>query len=289
MRGGPRIGVYFTPSPFEKVWREALIQTATTAGWQITEGPSTAKPVPESDCGILWLATSETDIAAAPAVDWLVIADDPSCALATVVAATGTATVAPIAASAIWHTARRFATASSLALDGAAVLEAPAEALDLPHLGLVRRSHVAAVPPITATALNVYQTVPPASGATAVWTRDLFTFSGDCPTGELLPVDLTGRPRVLVYGPHVDLPAGNWRATVRIGVDPEGRRVRLRLEWGPTANMKAASITIRESGHYAIALEQDWPGQAAAEVRIWLEEASFGGRLDLLDVRVERP
>ena len=52
--------------------------------------------------------------------------------------------------------------------------------------------------------------------------------------------------------------------------------------------MTTTSITIRDPGHYAIQLEQTWLSQGPAEMRIQLEEASFGGRFTLLDVAVER-
>ena len=285
---GPRLGVYFTPSPYEAVWREALTATATSAGWPVIAGASAETTAPHKAPGSLRLATCPSEIAASPEVDWLVMIDSPSAALATVTASAGGNLTASVLSSAIWHTAQRFATASTLASGGARVLDAAARTLDLPGLGPVHRADCADVIPIAATALDVYLTVPPATGARAVWPSDLFT----CPAADMtdgpFQIDLTGRPRVLVYGPHIDLPAGDWCATVRIGVDPEGGHIRLRLEWGQGTGMTTANVTIRDPGHYAVRLTQNWPGQGPAEMRLWLGEASFGGRLTLLDVAVER-
>lgn len=288
MSDGPSLGVFFTPSPSEVPWRDALIATATAAGWRVIDGASEDAAVAGRIPGTLRFATCDADIAATPGVDWLVIHDSPSAALAAILLATGCVVTAPASSSAIWHTAQRFATASTLALGGARVQDGTAGSLDLPDLGRVHRADTPAVPPVAATALNIYQTVPPALGATAIWAADLFTYPAGRAEDGPLQIDLTGRPRVLVYGPHIDLPAGNWRATARIGADPEGGRVTLRLEWGSGAAMTTTSVRIEAPGHYAIHLEQSWLGQGPAEIRIWLEEASFGGRLTLLDVAVER-
>ena len=288
MTDGPRLGVFFTPTPFEAAWRAALIAAARAAGWQVIEGASPVAVAPGKGQGALRLATCETAMAVWSAADWLIIADRPSAALAASVAAAGMDIAGGAPLAAIWHTAQRFAAASSLASGGARVVDAPSRTLDLPHLGRVDREDAVAVTPIPTTALDVYRAVPPVSGATALWPADLFTYPAGRVTAAPLQVDLTGRPRALVYGPHIVLPAGDWRATVRIGADPEGGHIRLRLEWGPAADMTTASVTIGEPGHYAIALEQRWRAQGAAEVRLWLEQAAFGGRLGLLDVQVER-
>jgi hypothetical protein len=284
----PRLGVYLTPSPCETAWTEALTATATSAGWLVMAGTPPAAVGPGTGPGTLSLATSGAGVAASQAVDWLVIGDRPAAALAAVMSAAGGDRTAPALSSAIWHTAQRFATASTLALGGARVLDATARTLDLPGLGSIHRADAATVTPVATTALDVYLTVPPAAGARAIWPTDLFTYPAGRTIDRPLQIDLTGRPRVLVFGPYIDLPAGNWRATIRISADPEGGRIRLRLEWGQGEGMTATSVTIRAPGHYAVSLEQGWLGQGPAEVRIWLEEASFGGRLTLVDVEVDR-
>ena len=288
MSDNPDLGIYFTPSPSEAIWREALLSTATSAGWRVNGAGPTAATASGKAPGTLWFASCETDVSASAAVDWLVFGDSPSAALAAAVSVAGGVMTAPVLSSAIWHTAQRFATASVLASNGARVLDAAAMALDLPRLGVVRRADAATTTPTEATALDVYLTLPPVSGAKALWQPDLFTYPAGRMAAAPLQVDLTGRPRILVYGPHIDLPPGNWRATVRLDVDPEGGQLRLRLEWGQGTRMATASVTIKEPGRYAIRLNQDWLDPGAAEMRLWLDEASFGGRLTLLDVQVER-
>jgi hypothetical protein len=288
MSEGPRLSVFLTASPYEPAWTAALVAAATSAGWRIITGMPPDRIVPDDAPGILRLATCEVETTGLSGVTWLVIGDSPSAAVTAVLPADGKAITAASQLPAIWHTAQRFATASSLMADGARVLDATADVLDLPPLGTIRRANMVAPAAVETPALNIYRTLPPVSGVTADWSPALFTFPAGGPGDGPFQVDLTGRARILVYGPHIDLPQGDWRATVRVGVDPEGGRVRLRFEWGVGFAVTTASVAVQEAGRYAVRLDQNWAGSGPAEMRIWLDEASFGGRLTLVDVRVER-
>tara|TARA_R110002167_G_scaffold9750_2_gene45128 strand:+ start:421 stop:1290 length:870 start_codon:yes stop_codon:yes gene_type:complete len=284
----PRLGVYLTASPFELAWRDALIASATSAGWQFMDGGPPPAPASDDAAGILWIADDHTVIDTPSAIDWLVISDSPAAALASTLSRLGTVTTPSAMAPAIWYTAQRFAAASRLASDGARVLNAAARTLDLPYLGSVHRAEPPVTKPAPGTVLDVYRTLPPLSGATSTWPPELFTYpSGQSDDGPV-QIDLTGRPRVLVYGPHIELPAGLWRATLQFVADPEGGHLKLRAEWGSGATITSARMTIGEAGRYAIRLDQNWLNQGPAEIRLWLDQASFAGRLSLLDVHVER-
>ncbi|MBV9828145.1 MAG: hypothetical protein JO001_21130 [Alphaproteobacteria bacterium] len=52
-----------------------------------------------------------------------------------------------------------------------------------------------------------------------VWTRDLFLMVGDRSLTE--PVELTGGSRILVFGPYIHLIPGSWRAKVVLGFSDE--------------------------------------------------------------------
>lgn len=58
-----------------------------------------------------------------------------------------------------------------------------------------------------------------------VWEPELFYIFEDPPTSSLIPasrpVDITGRARVLVYGPFINLPPGSWLANVVLGFSIE--------------------------------------------------------------------
>ena len=103
-----------------------------------------------------------------------------------------------------------------------------------------------------------------------VWTRDLFLdgSSGQSPTE---PIDATGGARILIYGPYIQLPPGQWMARIVVGVSPE--------TVGSTFLVDAFA-DIRQLGHATIAPERG--GVYSADIAFSLEEASLKG----VEVRV---
>jgi hypothetical protein len=120
-----------------------------------------------------------------------------------------------------------------------------------------------------------------------VWERELFFISNDPPLEEKVPatrpVDLTGRPRILIYGPFISLPPGNWSADIVLAFSAEtagmgflveayaGRQLaRTRLE-------SAGAQVIDVALGFTVAATLDHP----IEVRVISERASFEGQLAL--------
>lgn len=123
----------------------------------------------------------------------------------------------------------------------------------------------------------------------AFWSPELFLYnsrivSGGSP-GEL---DLTGRPRYLVFGPYVALPAGRWRATYRLTFDEKGSRLPFRLNWGRVEHFASEDFVPGRAGVFEIIQEFTWTELDPAEIRIIQLEGVFDGRMIFSGVEVSR-
>jgi hypothetical protein len=67
-----------------------------------------------------------------------------------------------------------------------------------------------------------------------VWEPELFYIFEDPPAASLIPasrpLDITGRARVLIYGPFINLPPGSWSATVVLGFSAEAAGMSFTVE-----------------------------------------------------------
>ncbi len=139
-------------------------------------------------------------------------------------------------------------------------------------------------------ALELYRRGPPDVGAGAAWTRQLLR-SGehpDQPCPEMF--DVTGRARILAFGPIAALPAGCWKLTVRLeAVDAEAAAQSYLVEFGGGGVIAQANLRAdRGAGVYDVVLEAEWPRAEVVELRIWLARAAFHGSLRFLGARCER-
>lgn len=133
----------------------------------------------------------------------------------------------------------------------------------------------------------VSRLTPDADLEPLVWEPELFYIFEDPPATSLIPairpVDITGRARVLVYGPFINLPPGSWSANVVLGFSAEtagmgfvvevfaGRQLcRTRVE-------PSAEEIVETNLHFVIDNSIDQPVQ----IRIFSERATFDGRLAL--------
>ncbi len=114
------------------------------------------------------------------------------------------------------------------------------------------------------------------------WPPGLFLF----PEGDGA-IDLTGRARIVVHGPHQPLKAGEWRIAARFSVDTEGHPIVLRFEWGGAHDVTGSTVTIATSGLYEMNLDYDWPAGGPAALRVWVAQPTFAGRLTFLGAEVE--
>lgn len=123
---------------------------------------------------------------------------------------------------------------------------------------------------------------------TIVWERDLFFISEEPPRAPdpppaSRPVDITGRPRHLLYGPYMTLPPGSWSATIALGFSPEAAELSYVVEIGSGTQGVLCAQTVQPGEQRLVELglsftlaEPDF-----VEIRIGNERAAFDGRLAL--------
>lgn len=119
------------------------------------------------------------------------------------------------------------------------------------------------------------------------WERHLFLINEEQPAEErrlaTRPVDVTGRPRPLVHGPYVALPAGSWSATIALGFSSEAAEMNYVIDVYGDRQLASIPITpknertIEVDLHFAI----DEPLDQPIVIRVSNERAAFDGRLAL--------
>ena len=137
--------------------------------------------------------------------------------------------------------------------------------------------------------LNFYWTLPAKLDAEATWATDLFLFpSRSDPDGGSPEISLIGKPRVLMYGPYIHMPAGKWRATCPIIADTEGRAMRIEVHWGGSEIEGGYPVDIYESGRYNLTVEASLVEDKPVELRILAPRAALEGKLSVGRILVER-
>lgn len=114
----------------------------------------------------------------------------------------------------------------------------------------------------------------------AHWPADLFTLGAKqqrTESGQIL--DVTGRPRFLVFGPYFTLPSGRWRSSFRISFDEPASRMNYWLDWGGVAEYARVPFRPGKPGMYEISLIHDVEDSEAFEMRLVLTEGAFQGTI----------
>lgn len=119
------------------------------------------------------------------------------------------------------------------------------------------------------------------------WPRERF-LHGDHPAGPCPEsIDLTGRRRILVFGPYVELDPGRWRLTAEFSLTREAAANPLQVEICEDTEVKVAKlIQPSEAGRYRVALECDLTG-GRVELRVWLPSPAFDGEMRFSGALVE--
>jgi hypothetical protein len=122
----------------------------------------------------------------------------------------------------------------------------------------------------------------------SIWERGLFLI-GDAPAESAIrAIDITGRPRCLLYGPYIALPAGSWEAKVVLGFSKEAAGSDFKVE--VFADAPIAQTRVRPTGEEVIEASLEFVIEAGSEqiiqIRVFNERSAFDGRLGLGNVRI---
>jgi hypothetical protein len=120
-----------------------------------------------------------------------------------------------------------------------------------------------------------------------VWERELFYIYEDPPAASPVPatqpVDVTGRARVLIYGPGVNLPPGNWSAKVVLGFSAETAGMSFIVE--VFAGKQLTCTRLQPLGAQVLEANLNFTIENTieqrVEVRVLSERAAFDGRVAL--------
>ena len=142
--------------------------------------------------------------------------------------------------------------------------------------------------PAIMTAFAVFETTPPGPGDTLDWGETLFRYDAPASRGaqRVGELDITGRPRILVYGPYFALHRGRWQARIRFLVDATAASKEYRFDWGTPHDFQTAAIVPPHSGVFEIDLTHDFKSVDYGELRLWLMEGSFDGVLHFMGARL---
>jgi hypothetical protein len=188
------------------------------------------------------------------------------------------------------YASARLAALSELMAGGALFFPSGQVKLDIPQFGVVTipamddQPETAPMP----SELAIYRQIPVAANASAEWPRDVFDYTLK---SELLgggpEIELTGRGRILVHGPYIDLPAGHWRVTARFTVFPEDIAY-LVFEWGVLGAQTVHSVEVNKEGAYELVMDHVLVERGPMELRVWAARGHFMGRMAMGDCTVER-
>lgn len=147
---------------------------------------------------------------------------------------------------------------------------------------------VEAVRPAVRVALEAFAGGAPVPGQQVVWSERIFRYDQKAARSarQIGQLDITGRPRILVYGPYLALPPGRWRIRIRFLVDATAATKEFRLDWGSSHDFASVSVTPPHAGVFEAELEHDWHTVDFAEIRLWLMEGAFDGVLHFLGTNV---
>jgi hypothetical protein len=181
----------------------------------------------------------------------------------------------------------RLARVNELASEGWPVIDASGASIELGSLGLLHRhgSPSTQLPvPTYDTPLAIFARLPIASGQSAPWPSSIFSYTvGQQPEGGQPEIDLSGRGRIVVHGPYLPLPAGEWAVEINTEVDPETGTAYLRFEWGFDLDVAAVYYETKQAGLYQIKMQHALGQGSKAQIRVWAQRPTFDGRIKLVD------
>lgn len=123
----------------------------------------------------------------------------------------------------------------------------------------------------------------------AIWSSDILSWNVQRSTGdEGVTFDLTGRPRILVFGPYIVMPKGRWRAVFQLAFDDYAARYLFRADWGGVESYKSQEFRPVKPGVFELEMTHDWAQRGACEFRLLVLEGVFHGQVTVSDIRVSK-
>lgn len=282
------LGVLLIPSLYCNAWRLALAERAAAAGWRYIDVP-VGRP-PEAGAGerVVFVTESPKVFEEFPLDRTVVVYWTPEDTIELLRAMDPTIrTLQQVVSRASLY----FSDADRLIRAGAKGVRATDTTTLHPDLGGIElATGPAPLQPINADhPLSFYRTLPTKLDAQVSWGTDLFLFpSRSASDGGSPEISLIGKPRVLMYGPYIHMPAGRWRATCPIIADTEGRAMQIEVHWGASEIAGGHPVDICESGRYNLTVEASVVEAKPIELRILASRAALEGKLSVGRVSVER-
>lgn len=272
-----RLFVYHLPSPTQSAWRAALAGAAAKAGWD-TISSDEAETVPVRENVNTLVQCDDVSAPHGDATSVVVMAGSPHDTVDVLMQAHGMDLH-----GALRDAAARLAYVSDAGLQ---VLQSGAPSHDFPGLGEVARPSGEGIRSTDAgDALAFYESLPPRVGASAAWEPHVFIWTAGSESGF---VDLTGRRRVIQYGPYLMLSAGTWKVDLVFDISIHRAVSELRFEWGILHDCETISKRVTVAGRYSASMTHSWAAAGPVELRIWLDRSMFDGTLKVLSVTVSR-
>jgi hypothetical protein len=121
----------------------------------------------------------------------------------------------------------------------------------------------------------------------AWWGRMLFEDGGrpsePCPAH----IDVTGKARILAFGPFISLTPGDWRATLELELSPDAARRSYLAEFRSGESLSRLRFGPLSPGANAVSITHRFEVAAPAEIRLWVARAAFHGELAFKGAAIE--
>ncbi len=274
--------VVLTPSVDHEGWLKALAQTADQSGREFSQLWVKPEPRATSLPPALYVTHDAAVVEDADPADVVVIMPQPETAAEKIAElydlylphSMYTASMFLSKAAAL-GTQTRMLTAHQLARNPKQIELFPGVIVEppLPERGQTR--------PAVSTALSMYRLGRPQPGLTVSWSERLFVYEPkSCVEGaQLGMLDISGRPRTLVFGPFLALPPGRWKAIMRFAIDEPATQYPFRFDWGLATDYVEETVTPVEPGVYEIELEHAVEELGYWQFRVVLSQGAFDGKL----------
>ncbi len=144
------------------------------------------------------------------------------------------------------------------------------------------------MPSSTPLALHPANKAPRLRVGETWWDRGAF-WNGDEPA-EPCPaaIDVTGRSRILVFGPRKELGAGRWRVTARFELNADAGLYPYILQFDDRVHLAEERFGPMGTGLYEVSVDNGWPTPAVVELRLWLLMHAFHGELRFHGAKIEQ-